>query len=95
MLVVVLQDQGYIYSTYVAQDLATVKAILTTDVSLEEGQGECFYKAYMDDSVSEREKGKAQKHYNNNYYNDCPEISVEEVEQDKVLTLEDMFEKLL
>ena len=95
MKVIVLQDQGYIYSTYVAENMDVVKAILMTEPSLDEEQGITYYNAYVNESLSVDEQNKYTSHYNEMFYVDCPEISIMDVEKDKVLTMEDMFEELL
>ena len=95
MKVIVLQDQGYIYATYVVENMDVVKAILITDDSLDDEQGITYYNAYLNESLSESEIDKYREIYSHGFYADCTEISVTEVEDDKVFTMEDMFEKLL
>ena len=72
-----------------------VKAILMTDCTLDEEQGITYYNAYLNKSLSNEESMKYASHYNDAFYADCAEISVTEVEKDKVLTMEDMFDELL
>jgi len=91
MQVIIIQDQGYISSTYVVQDKDTVKAVLMTAQELDEGQGELYFKAYILNGYDK----KCASEYNDLFYADCPEISVTDPEKDKVITLEDMFEELL
>ena len=95
MKVIVLQNQGNIYSTYVAENMDVVKAILMTDSTLDEEQGITYYNAYLNESLSESDINKYRKIYSDGFYADCAEISVNDVEENKMLTMEDMFDKLL
>ena len=95
MKVIVLQNQGNIYSTYVAENMDVVKVILMTDSTLDEEQGITYYNAYLNESLSESDINKYRKIYSDGFYADCAEISVTEVEKNKVLTMEDMFDELL